>query len=175
LFKNNNLLEESQNKRNIHDFILICKQYKKGGDKMKRLLALVFILIGMTGCVEDKPRPEGNVILVPLHVTNVSNDVVEVVSQSQLASLNIKHYVRNKDVYVECYIPNFSFKEKGGNKVSGEGHIEVSVDGKKIDDMNTAAFIVKGLDRGVHEMMVEVVHNDSTTYDLKKIWTVSIQ
>jgi hypothetical protein len=154
---------------------LFVNNTKKGGDKMKRLLTLVFILIGMAGCVEDKPRPEGSVKLVPLNVMNVSNDVVEVVSQNQLASLNIKHYVRNKDVYVECYIPNFSFKEKGGNKVSGEGHIEVFVDGKKIDDMNTAAFIVRGLDRGVHEMMVEVVHNDSTTYDLKKTWTISIQ
>ena len=142
---------------------------------MKRLLALVFILIGLTGCVEDKPRPKGSVNLVPLNVTNVSNDVIEVVSHNQLASLNIKHHVRNQDVYVECYIPNFSFKEKGGNKVIGEGHIVVFVDGKKIDDMNTAAFIVKGLERGVHEMMVEVVHNDSTTYDLKKTWTVSIQ
>jgi hypothetical protein len=124
--------------------------------------------------VEDKPRPEGKLEIVPLDVTSVSNEAIEVVNQQNKQSLLIKHHIRNQDVYVECYIPNFTFKEKGGNKVKGEGHITVHVDGKKVDDMNTAAFIVKGLDKGVHEMTVEVVHNDSTSYNLKKTWTVSI-
>lgn len=148
---------------------------KKGGDIMKRLYAFVLLLFVLTGCVEDKPRPEGKLEIVPLHVTNVLNDSVEVVSQQHDESINIKHHIRNQNVYVECYIPNFTFKEKRGNKVKGEGHLILHVDGEKVDDMNTAAFIVKGLEKGVHEMSVEVVHNDSTSYNLKKTWNVTIQ
>jgi hypothetical protein len=71
----------------------------------------------LTGCVGDKPRPKGMVEIVPLQMTNVSKDVVEVISQQQNHSLSVKHHVHEHDVYVECFIPNFFFKEKGGSNI----------------------------------------------------------
>ncbi|KKI93958.1 hypothetical protein WQ54_01530 [Bacillus sp. SA1-12] len=113
--------------------------------------------------------------MIPIQVAEASKDVIEVVSQNRESSFMIKHHVRNRSVYVECYIPNFKFKKTGGNKVAGEGHLSVYVDGKKVDDMNTAAFVVKGLEPGNHVMTVEVVHNDSSSYNLKKTLEVNIQ
>jgi hypothetical protein len=142
---------------------------------MKRLLTFGFLCFLLTGCTEDKPKPEGKVEVFPLQVSNINRNVVEVVSQKQNSTFTIKHHVRNQNLYVECYIPHFTFKEKGGKKVNGEGYIVVYVDGKKVDDMNTAAFIVKGLDKGIHDMTIEVFHNDSSSYNLKKSWKVTIQ
>lgn len=141
---------------------------------MKRLVIMFLILSITTGCVEDKPRPEGNVEILPLQVVNHTAQAVEVINQQQKMNLTVKHHVRDQNVYVECYIPSFTFKEKGGKKVNGEGHIRVSVDGEKMNDINTAAFVVKGLDRGRHEILLEVVHNDLTTYNMKKSWNVTI-
>ncbi|WP_299086923.1 hypothetical protein [uncultured Metabacillus sp.] len=142
---------------------------------MKRLLALFVIILCLSGCTEDKPRPEGSVNVIPIQIADVSKDAIEVVSQKSQSPFTIKHHVRNRAVYVECYIPNFIFKEAGGKKVAGEGHLTVYVDGKKVDDMNTAAFVVRGLEQGNHIITVEVVHNDSSSYNLKKTWEVTIQ
>ena len=143
---------------------------------MKQLLTLVFLLFVSTGCVEDKPKPESNVEIVPMQVADLKQDSIEViVHQQKSLELTIKHHVRNQDVYVECYIPHFTFKEKGGNKRNGEGHIDVFVDGKKVNEMNTAAFIIKGLEKGVHEMRLEVIHNDSSSYDLTKTIEFTIE
>jgi hypothetical protein len=142
---------------------------------MMRLVVFCLMIMILTGCVGDKPRPKGMVEIVPLQMTNVSKDVVEVISQQQNHSLSVKHHVHEHDVYVECFIPNFFFKEKGGSKINGEGHVTVYIDGKKVNDMYTTAFIVRGLEKGIHEMIVEVVHNDSTSYNLKKTWDVTIQ
>jgi hypothetical protein len=160
----------------IHELADLGKHYKKGGlGRMKRLLFLGLICFLLSGCTQDKPKPEGSVEIIPLQVSNMKNSAVEVVSQQQNATLTIKHHVRNQNVYVECFIPHFTFKDKGGKRVTGEGHIVLYVDGKKVEDMNTAAFIVKGLDKGVHDMKVEVFHNDSTSYNLKKSWQINIQ
>src|SRR4051794_35853314 len=97
---------------------------------MMRLAVFCLMFIVLTGCVGDKPRPKGMVEIIPLQITNVSKDAVEVVSQQQNHFLNVKHHVRDHDVYVECFIPNFFFKEKGGSKINGEGHIIVYIDGK---------------------------------------------
>jgi len=129
----------------------------------------------LTGCVEDKPRPEGGISVVPLQIIDTSQSAIEVVSQKQPRNLVVNHHVRGQNVYVECFVPSFTFKEKGGMKVNGEGHVNVFVDGKRVEEISTAAFIIKGLEKGNHQLKVEVVHNDSSSYNLKKSWNVSIK
>ena len=129
----------------------------------------------LTGCVEDKPRPEGNVNIVPLQVVNTSQSAVEVVSQKNSNDLVVNYHVRGQDIFVECYIPSFTFKEKGGMNVDGEGHMRVFVDGDRVEEISTAAFIIKGLEKGKHQLVIEVVHNDSTSYLMKKSWNVYIK
>ncbi|WP_121661301.1 hypothetical protein [Metabacillus litoralis] len=142
---------------------------------MKRFFCTVFLLGIVTGCVEDKPRPEGNLEVVPLQVVNHSFEAVEVINQQRKMNISVKHHIRDQDVYVECYIPSFTFKERGGNKVDGEGHLQLSVDGKVVDHIQTAAFVIRGLEKGTHTFEIEVVHNDSTSYELKKSWNATIQ
>ncbi|MDR4886620.1 hypothetical protein RGU12_03530 [Fredinandcohnia sp. QZ13] len=88
-------------------------------------------------------------------------------------TFQVKHQVRGNDVYLECLIPNFTFKQSGGQKRDGEGHLNVIIDGKRVEKISTAAFIIKGLTRGEHTLAIQVVHNDLTTYPLEH--TIHVQ
>ncbi|WP_051475546.1 hypothetical protein [Bacillus sp. J37] len=139
------------------------------------VLIFACLLCILSGCVEDKPRPEGSMSVVPLDIVEASESAIEVSSLKQPIDIVVNHHVRGQNIYVECYIPSFTFKEKGGANVNGEGHIQVYVDGKRVDEISTAAFIIKGLEKGKHHLMIEVVHNDSSDYQLKKSWNVNIK
>ncbi len=143
---------------------------------MNRFILFLFcVALILTGCSQDKPRPEGGVNIIPLQVVDKQNPTVEVISQRQKRELTVSHHVRGQNVYVECYVPSFTFRDRAVGKINGEGHVRVSIDGERMDDIYTAAFIVKGLEKGHHQILVEVVHNDSTSYDMKKSWNVLIK
>ncbi|MEH7383915.1 hypothetical protein V7147_00680 [Bacillus sp. JJ1521] len=88
-------------------------------------------------------------------------------------NIQVEHHVRGSDVYLECIIPNFIFKQSGGQKKDGEGHLNVIIDGKRTEKISTAAFIIKGLSRGEHSLKIQVVHNDLTKYPLEH--TIQVQ
>ncbi|MFT4416098.1 hypothetical protein ACLM5H_19740 [Fredinandcohnia humi] len=106
--------------------------------------------------------------------TNILLDQPRNINKKNLRTLEIAYQIRKNDVYIECIIPNFIFKPSGGPKIDGEGHIQVMIDGKEIDKMSTAAFIIKGLPRGEHTLKIQVVHNDLTYYPLNKTLHVDI-
>ncbi|TXC92077.1 hypothetical protein FS935_06765 [Metabacillus litoralis] len=137
---------------------------------MKRLLPMFAILLSiLVGCTEDKPRPKGIVDqIIPVQVNEVSDDVVAVASQNPKATFDINYHTREQNVYVECFIPGFQLKK-------GEGHLNVTVDGQKTKEIYTAAFILKGLEKGEHNIVVEVVHNDQNVKNLKKTLNVKVQ
>ncbi|MDQ0231296.1 hypothetical protein [Metabacillus malikii] len=137
-------------------------------------MIIVIVCLVLTACAKD--RPKADILEVqPLHVTDINSEEVIQVSQQNIKSeLKLNFHIRNQDVFVESYIPNFSFKEKGGQKKNGEGYLAVYVDGKLIDEIDTAAFVVKNLPIGKHVLTVEVFHNDSTTYHLKESFDVNI-
>lgn len=137
---------------------------------MKWLLTIFsLVLVFVTGCTEDKPRPKGMVgDVIPVQVNDISNDIVAVVSQKPKDTFDINYHTREQNVYVECFIPGFHFEK-------GEGFLNVTVDGQKKNEIYTAAFILKGLDKGDHNIVVEVVHSDETFENMKKTFKVKIQ
>lgn len=138
---------------------------------MKHFTWLLILAAALSACSNEKPRPEGEET-VPMEVSMLGNESVETAVQPR--QLNVTHHVKGSNVYIECYIPNFSFSDKRGEKVNGEGYLNLYIDGKKTDEIHTAAFIIKGLDKGTHTIYIEVLHNDSSRYHLKKTWNVTI-
>ncbi len=138
---------------------------------------IILLIIGLlaTGCSKDRPRALTELEIIPVSYTEEGKNVLEVISQQKTKAIKINHHIKNKDVYVECYIPDFVFKEKGGSRKNGEGHLGILVDGKLIDEIYTAAFILKNFPKGEHSLKVEVFHNDSSSYNLSKTWIVSIK
>lgn len=147
---------------------------KKEVAKLKRFILLVACLGIISGCTSEKPRPKGNVEVSPLQITALNEEALEVVSQERKRTMTVNHHIKGNNVYVECFVSNFSFIGNKLTKKNGEGHINVYVDGNKVDEISTAAFVIKGLNSGVHTIQIELVHNDSTSYQMKKIWKVKI-
>lgn len=92
------------------------------------------------------------------------------------SAVKINYKVKGRDVFVECIIPGFTFIANERNQVKkGEGHIHVYLNGKKIQDVNQAAFVIKDLPIGKHEIMLKFVQNDDKPYNYTKSFLVTIK
>jgi len=69
--------------------------------------------------------------------------------------MEVKHEVKGHDVFIECFAAQFPFR-----KGKGGGHINVYINGQKMTEVYTAAFIVRGLPSGKHVIRLELVYND---------------
>ncbi|SDH90011.1 hypothetical protein [Alteribacillus bidgolensis] len=69
----------------------------------------------------------------------------------------LQYKLKNKDLYLECVIPDFSLakKEKGG-----DGYLLVQMNGQEAAKMNQAAFIMKSLPPGEHTIDIRPVSYD---------------
>ncbi|MCH1623904.1 hypothetical protein [Fredinandcohnia quinoae] len=132
------------------------------------ILYLLFISI-LAGCTNDKPVPKG------FMGKSIETFGLSVTPNNNFRVFDVLHSVKGNNVYVECVIPNFTFKQSGGPKKDGEGHIAVYIDGKKVDKFSTAAFIIKGLSNGEHHLKIQIIHNDLTEYPLSKIIDIEIK
>lgn len=141
---------------------------------MKRMIALFICasLIPLNGAFAHEPAVnQSNLTIISLQSTGVVS-----VSASDERTLTVTHEVRDGDVYVECFIDGFLFSEEkaGTQHQEGEGHFRLYVDDEHIDTLYQAAFIVKGLSSGDHDIQVVIVKNDRTPYDLEKAVQVHI-
>ena len=142
---------------------------------MRSLLKLwgviLIFLLAAAGCNNNKPQPETKVLIEEIAG---QSSTVPVMSQARQRVMNVKHEIRGSDLYIECIVANFSFKSGKGEKVDGEGHINVYLNGQKVDEVSTAAFVIKGLPTGKHRVRLELVHNDSSQYGISHEFEVNI-
>jgi len=136
------------------------------------MASLIFFMI-------DHPSlAKSNDELVLTKINN--NQAVEATSLAQKTDLNnpisVKHQVKGNDIYVECVISNFNFSARGDKEINknGFGYLQLYLNGKKIDNIYTAAFIIKGLPVGKHQIKLVLVHNDSTPYGVSEEFEVTI-
>lgn len=128
-----------------------------------KMMTVVFsLLLVLAAYTNHKPEPETMYKAVP------------VVSAPIAQTMHVKHKVRGNDVFVECIVNNFSFKKGTRYKVDGEGHIDVYLNGQKVNEVFTAAFVVRGLPTGKHTIHLELVYNDSTKYGVSHEFEVNI-
>lgn len=103
------------------------------------------------------------------------NDHFSVFAQTseQSPALFVHHKLSGRNVLVECILTGISFREsdKPGHKT---GKLEVSVDGRKVQEVTSAAFIMKNLPYGSHQIRLEVVDTKNVPYGLSKEFLVNI-
>ncbi|MDQ0482766.1 hypothetical protein [Guptibacillus hwajinpoensis] len=75
----------------------------------------------------------------------------------------VNHRIKNKDLFVECVIPNFSF-DQNNDKKDYHGYIDVFLDGKKQKSVKQAAFIVHNLPEGKHIIRLDIMRKDGGRY-----------
>lgn len=71
---------------------------------------------------------------------------------------SVRYFVKDQDLFVECMIPSVTFS---GSRHAKPAKIKVYVDGVWKGEYNTAAFVVKELDKGVHTVQLEVVDKNT--------------
>lgn len=142
---------------------------------MLRFLLSTMAMLLLTACGTDDPKPPEASLQMAVPVSTLGK-AAEASTTIKKQDMTVRHNVKDKNVYVEVVIPNFNFSSKDKQKhVDGEGYIHLYLDGKKIDEIHQAAFIVKGLPSGKHNLKVELVQNDSTSYGVEQEFSVTVQ
>jgi hypothetical protein len=139
---------------------------------MKIFFAILLMSMNlMTGTISNEKE---NIVVT--RSIPFDDDFSLIVTNSDDERLNVKYDVKEKDIYVECNVKNFSFnKEKAGSlKQEGEGHIQLYLNNNKVDSIFTPSFIIKDLPIGVYKIKVELVHNDYTPYGIYEEFEVEL-
>ena len=117
---------------------------------MKKIIyptILFIILTILVSCQNDKPKPETKreFSLVSPEKVFASSFVIEEVEDPFF----VKHHVKGSDVYIECIVKGASFREKNAK-------IIVYIDGEKKEEKTNAAFVLKGLKPGKHQIQLQL-------------------
>ncbi len=146
--------------------------YIRGGLPMRTIYLSLMMLVLMTvGCQKDLPEPEAKKLMViPMSTVNTAHDMPVTIEQSS-EPFKVQHHIRGNSVFVECMLPAITFRDDSEQK---QGKIILYINGVKKEEVTTAAFIIKGLEKGTHRVKLEVVTPNDEPYQLEKEFTVSI-
>jgi hypothetical protein len=139
-----------------------------------RICLAIFSLMLITACGTDDPKPPEAFGISEESMSDLGKAVEAsaVVTQS---NVTVRHQVKGKDVYVEVIIPGFTFSSPDQKKnIKGHGYVKLYLNGKQIDKIHQAAFIVKGLPTGKHNLKIELVNNDSSSYGVEEELPITI-
>ncbi|MFC4320299.1 hypothetical protein [Litchfieldia salsa] len=144
---------------------------------MKKFITIALCTFLLTACTNDKPVPEALVVhIVMLENNRIFKPETRHVSAMRKETeriLDVRQQVIGNDVYVECMISDIRLNKQENSY--GDGYIELSVDGKKVDQFSTAAFIIKGLQRGKHNIKLDLKGMHGKRYHLSKEFKVTIE
>lgn len=133
------------------------------------IVTILLTLLIAAGCQKEIPEPEVKIDVLPMSTVHGEDDM-PVNIEANKEEFQVHHHVKGDRIFVECMIPSISFREDSEN----QGKMLVFVNGKKKEEISTAAFIIKGLAKGSHHIRLEVVRPNNEPYHLEKEFTVSI-
>ncbi len=134
-------------------------------------LAPIFMLLFLSACHKDIPKPKLKMELSTRAV--MDNEIVAPVFGIQNKSpFFVRHFVKGKDLFVECMLSEISFRNDNQHKKTGK--LIVYIDGKKTQEIHSSVFIIKGMPEGDHTIELQVVNLYNQPYSLKEEFTVTI-
>lgn len=137
--------------------------------KNKYIPIILLFTVLQLGCQKDLPEPEVKFKVIQMSTVHAEHDMPVTIEQKREPFI-VKHHVKGASVFVECMVSDISFREKSEK----QGKIILYVNGKKKEEITTAAFIIKGLPRGTHQIKLEVVKPNNEPYHLQKEFAISI-
>lgn len=125
-------------------------------------MVLLILPILMVACQKEIPEPKvKNISLYPYEAILASANKLEV------DPFFVSHQVKGNDVYVECRIKNISFRNNLALLV-------LTIDGKKMNEINHPAFIIKGLQKGTHQIKLEIMKKNEKNPTATREFKVTI-
>ncbi|TCJ06105.1 hypothetical protein [Cytobacillus praedii] len=140
--------------------------------KMFIYVFTICLAVAISGCKKDIPKPETKIIGETASLYTVTHDIPVFKTNSSKEEFFVKHKVEGGNVMIECIIQGITFRDTAGNN---KGKIILYVDGKKEEEISSAAFIVKGLLPGTHRLTLEVTTEESSSVIMKKEFDVTIR
>ncbi len=111
------------------------------------------------------------VILLSIFIVGIMSGFIQ--NDNQTPTFFVQSKIKDNNVFVECILSGISFRESE-QKNQKIGKLVIWLDGKREKEVNTAAFIIKGLKPGNHEVKLEVVDLNNVPYGLTKEFLVNI-
>jgi len=119
---------------------------RQGVDMMKKIVMIGLVLL---------------LLLVGLkHFNHYQNTTKVDASSPKESQMVVRHFVKQDTLFIECFIPSVTFTDKSSHVKRAK--IRVYVDGQMKGDYNTAAFVLKGMQRGVHLVKLDVLDRKSS-------------
>ncbi|MFC5712284.1 hypothetical protein ACFPU1_05780 [Thalassorhabdus alkalitolerans] len=108
----------------------------------------------------------------PLQIVPVNKVTSEVTKESmQEDGWSLQYKVKEANIYVECILPDFSLSM---NEQKGDGYLLLKLDGSEIGRMDQAAFVIKGLPAGDHEITIQPVDHEGKAHAKEMSFEITI-
>lgn len=128
---------------------------------MKRLIALVLVMMIVSGCTQRLPEPEVEKAKAMESTFDNKKEII------------VHHSVDGNTLYIECFIPGVSFSNvKAGSQL---GKALLFINGQLYNEYETAAFIVKDIPSGTHTFKIDIVDRDNQPLGISKEFTATVQ
>ena len=141
---------------------------------MKTLVFALGMLILLFGCIdlggvpmeeeEAEPMPEPQPTPAPSFVIVSPDEGEAITTETDYGAVDIVLSTSNLIIKPAGSAPN---KE-------GEGHFEVTVNGGDMVEVFSKNHLLEGMESGSHELRIELVHNDGTSYSPSIVKTVNV-
>jgi hypothetical protein len=140
------------------------------------LILPILLICFLGGCQQYLSDPTNQSKVVPVTNMNlVQSEILPVAYQDskEIPSFMVQYKTMGKNVFVECILRGISFRESEQTRQK-VGKLIVWIDGKRNQEVSTAAFIIKSLPPGNHKVKLEVVNLNNVPYGLTKEFLVNI-
>ncbi|RFU61173.1 hypothetical protein [Bacillus sp. V59.32b] len=136
---------------------------------MKLLISLCALLMIVSACGQKIPEPENK----SKKIGFIEHPAAQVASFkiNSLEEFEVKHFIKGNSMYVECFLKNFAFSQSSKKR---RAFTRMFLDGRKINDYRTAAFVVKAIPEGKHEVKLEIYDENGKPTGLVKKFIVEI-
>jgi plastocyanin len=139
---------------------------------MKSLILVLLACLTMTGCVmfEEQVNVTENVTEPPPPPPAPTPSFS---ISSPLSGELVMIAEEYGDINLVMSTSNLILRPDGGMKKIGEGHFMISIDGELPVKSSSKIFVIPAMTAGEHNVEVELVHNDETSYSPKIVQSVS--
>lgn len=140
--------------------------------KRQKCIFLSLVIFVLAACQKDLPEPETKMEAIPVkEVEAASLMPLSGVESAAKDPFFVRHQVKGRDIFVECIVQDVSFRKQSSKE---KGKILLYVNGKKKDEIHSAAFIVKGLPSGKHRIGLKLIKGNSAEASSKREFIVVI-
>jgi hypothetical protein len=141
----------------------------KEAEIMKVLISVFTLLVIVSACGNKLPEPENGSKKIGF-LAHPQASAASIQAQND-ESFDVKYFVKENSLYLDCFVKDFTFSPLPNKE---QASIRLYVDGRKLNDYDTAAFVVKSIPTGRHEIKLEIFHKNGKPAGLAKSFNVNI-